>query len=68
MIIEYILVGVVCFTIGVNSSKQKHKCEHNDKIVVVHKHKKRKKFRHKPLLRRKHIHIHHSINTMCRSR
>jgi hypothetical protein len=63
MIIEYILVGVVCFTIGVNSGKRKD-CVDKNKVVVVHKHKK---FRHTPLLRKRHIHQHHKINMMYRS-
>ena len=65
MIIEYILVGVVCFTIGVNSGKRKD-CVDKNKVVVVHKHKKHKKFRHTPLLRKRHIHQHHTINMMCK--
>jgi hypothetical protein len=68
MIIEYILVGVIAFSIGHRSGK--HKCKHKEQIVVVHKHKKhkfRKKFRHTPLLRKRHIHKHHTINMMCRN-
>ena len=68
MIIEYILVGVVCFTIGANSGKRKD-CVDENKVVVVHKHKmnKHKKLRHRSCIGRKnHFHKHNTINMMCR--
>ena len=65
MILEYILVGVIAFSVGNISGK--HKCNHNEQIVVVHKHKKHKKFRHPPLLRKRHIHKLHAINMMCKN-
>ena len=43
MIIEYILVGVICFSAGsIHNKKKKHtNCEHS-KVIVVHKHKHKK--------------------------
>jgi hypothetical protein len=38
MIIEYILVGVICFSAGVHSTKKKHKtCEHSKVVIVKHR-------------------------------
>jgi hypothetical protein len=66
MIIEYILVGVIAFSVGAHSTKKKHNnCEHT-KVVVVHKHKKHKKFhRFGRKLKRKHYHKNGTINMMC---
>ena len=54
MIIEYILIGVIAFSVGHSSGKRK--CTHKEQIVVAHKHKKhkfRKKWRNH---KRQHIH------------
>jgi len=38
MIIEYILVGVICFSAGAYSTKTKHKnCEHSKVVIVKHR-------------------------------
>ena len=56
MVLEYILIGVIAFSVGHSSGKHKCKHKHKEQIVVAHKHKKhkfRKKWRsHK----RQHIH------------
>ena len=54
MIIEYILIGVIAFSVGHISGK--HKENHKEQIVVFHKHKKpkfRKKWKN---YKRQHIH------------
>jgi hypothetical protein len=61
MIIEYILVGIIAFSVGHNSGK--HECKHKEQIVVAHKHKKHK-FRK---WRKGHKHRNHTINMMCRN-
>ena len=68
MIIEYILVGVIAFSVGSISGKRKCNHSHKEKIVVVHKHKKHKKF-HKfgRKFKRKHYHRNGTINMMCRN-
>ena len=68
MIIEYILVGVICFSVGARSTKKKHmNCEHS-KVVVVHKHKHKKhKFKFGRKLKRKHYHRNGTIQLMCRN-
>ena len=68
MILEYILVGVICFTVGHNSAERKHKDCNRAKVVVVHKHKHKKhKFRFGRKLKRKHYHRNGTINMMCRN-
>jgi hypothetical protein len=65
MILEYILVGVIAFSVGHISSKGK--CKHKEQIVVVHKHKKhkfRKKWRNH---KRRHIHKNFTLEMMCRN-
>ena len=42
MIIEYILIGVIAFSVGHSSGKHKCKHKHKEQIVVFHKHKKPK--------------------------
>jgi len=65
MILEYILVGVIAFSIG-NINGKRNKCNHTEKYVVVHKHKKHKyKFGKK--FKRKHNHRTHTMNMMCRN-
>ena len=36
MILEYILIATVAFTIGHNSGRQQKSCGHKDKVVVIH--------------------------------
>jgi len=67
MIIEYILVGVIAFSIGYGNGKN-DKCNHKEHYVVVHKHKhkhKKHKFRFGKKLKRKHYHRNGTINMMC---
>jgi len=69
MIIEYILVGVIAFSIGYGNGKN-DKCNHKEHYVVVHKHKhkhKKHKFRFGRKLKRKHYHRNGTINMMCRN-
>ena len=42
MVIEYILIATIAFTLGHNSGRQQKSCGHKDKVVVIHKHKKQK--------------------------
>ena len=71
MIIEYILVGVIAFSIGNINGKSKCNHNHKEKIVVVHKHKKHKK--HKKFhrfgrkLKRTHHHKNGTVQLMCRN-
>ena len=44
MILEYVLIGVIAFSIG-HSNGKRDKCNHTEKYVVVHKHKKHNKLK-----------------------
>jgi len=65
VVVEYILVGIIAFSIG--NINGKRKCDHDkEKIVVVHKHKKHRKFRKfGKQFHRKHHHKNHTITMMC---
>jgi len=72
LILEYILIGVIAFSIGHNSGHKKQ-CKHK-KIVVVHKKNKynkhksyQRKFRKSQKRKGWHYHKDGTINMMCRN-
>jgi hypothetical protein len=54
MILEYILIGVIAFSVGHSSGK--HKEKHKEQIVVIYKHKKHKIRKHWKNHKRHHAH------------